>query len=171
MDSARSLDRDLAAYTLERCLDSFMSFIVATTDPTRSIAEVLAGVVATAHDRIAIVGGPRSGKTTLSNTIRDRPVYHGDDYAHLGWSEASEYLAVVVNEAPGPLVVEGVSVPRALRKGMRVDAVVVLEGSHVELTPGQASMAKGVWTVFAEWRAANPEIPVFVVGPDGVVRG
>src|SRR5262245_4436614 len=32
------------------------------------------------YSRVAIVGGPRTGKTTLSATVSDRPVIHTDDF-------------------------------------------------------------------------------------------
>ena len=112
------------------------------------------------YQRIAIAGGPRTGKTTLSTRVTDRPVVHGDDFIALGWSQASEALAAQVNASVGPLVVEGVQVPRALRKGMAVDVVIWLERPYVTQTPEQAIMAKGCRTVFDEWRAANPTVPV-----------
>lgn len=123
--------------------------------PSDWVASVL-----TSHARIAIAGGPRTGKTTLSQRVTDRPVFHGDDHIALGWSQASEHLAAQVNAAAGPLVVEGVQVPRALRKGMRVDVVIWLERPYVAQTPEQAIMAKGCRTVFDEWRSANPTVPV-----------
>ena len=110
--------------------------------------------------RIAIAGGPRTGKTTLSARVTDRPVYHGDDHIALGWSQASEALAAQVNASVGPLLVEGVQVPRALRKGMAVDVVIWLERPYVAQTPEQSIMGKGCRTVFDEWRAANPAVPV-----------
>lgn len=110
--------------------------------------------------RIAIAGGPRTGKTTLSQRVTDRPVYHGDDHIALGWSQASDELARQVNASVGPLLVEGVQVPRALRKGMAVDVVIWLERPYTPQTPDQAIMAKGCRTVFDEWRASNPTVPV-----------
>jgi dephospho-CoA kinase len=112
------------------------------------------------YPRLAITGGPKTGKTTLSNTANDRRVVHGDDRIDLGWSESSLAMARDVNEWPGPIVIEGVQVPRALRKGMRVDAVLWLSTPRVPLTSAQAAMAKGVQTVFDEWRAQNPHVPV-----------
>ncbi len=112
------------------------------------------------HQRVAVTGGPKTGKTTLTQHLPCR-VVHTDDAMHLGWSEASAWVAEHVNSLQGPLVVEGVAVPRALRKGMRVDAVVYLEGPHEELTKGQKAMAAGVWTVLKEWRDANPDVPAY----------
>jgi dephospho-CoA kinase len=112
------------------------------------------------YQRIAICGGPRTGKSTLAKQVTDRQVIHTDDYMGIGWSEASAAVAAFVNNHPGMLVVEGVAVPRALRKGMRVDAVIWLPNAHAPLTVGQSAMAKGCRSVFDEWMAANPTVPV-----------
>lgn len=104
-----------------------------------------------AHRRVAIAGGPRCGKTTLTRTVTDRTRMHGDDYVDRGWSEASERLAADVNGLQFPFIVEGVQVPRALRKGMRVDCVIWLSIPHVPLTKQQEAMAKGCGTVMREW--------------------
>lgn len=118
--------------------------------------------------RICITGGPRTGKTTLACTIADEygdhastTVGHTDDLIdklkHLGkeaWSAASAEVATWL-DAPGPWVIEGVAVSRALRKwrdahpgaAPPVDRVIYLSEPHEALTPGQAAMAKGVATV------------------------
>ncbi len=132
----------------------------AGSNPAAHIAEWFRCVLAR-YLRVAIAGGPKTGKTTLANLVPGKR-FHGDDHIGKGWSEASEALAVEVNDYTLPLVVEGVQVPRALRKGMRVDAVIWLEQPHVKLTKEQATMAKGVATVFAEWRADFPHVPVLV---------
>lgn len=118
-------------------------------------------VMLRAHERIAIIGGPRTGKTTLSHYVDDRPVVHADDLIKLGWSEASASLSKMVNDIRGPVVVEGVAVPRALRKGMRVDAVLWLSKVHHPQSSGQASMTKAVQTVFDEWAADHRDVPVY----------
>jgi hypothetical protein len=67
----------------------------------------------------------------------------------------------MVNAQDGKCVIEGVRVPHALRKGMKVDAVIYLTQPKVEQTPKQISMGKAVRTVFNEWRASHPDTPVF----------
>jgi hypothetical protein len=109
--------------------------------------------------RILITGGPRTGKTTRANASAGDcgPIRHTDDLiATHGWSEASEVVAGWF-DAPGPWVIEGVAVPRALRKWLRghadgtpCDVVLLLEHPHVPLVAGQAAMAKGLWTVWSE---------------------
>lgn len=128
--------------------------------------------------RICITGGPRTGKTTLASALwidlalatgmaQDsglRLVRHTDDLIeklkHLGkdaWSAASAEAMTWLDE-PGPWIVEGVAVSRALRKwrdqhpGARppVDRVIMLLHPHESLTKGQLAMAKGVQTVHDE---------------------
>lgn len=128
--------------------------------------------------RIVILGGPKTGKTTLANAWfeahdwpHDAPdcdgcgvLRHTDDLIeqckHLGrdaWSEASRIASTWLDE-PGPWIIEGVAMARALRKwrdqhpGERppVDRVIRLTTPHVELSKGQAAMAKGEETVWAE---------------------
>lgn len=116
--------------------------------------------------RIAITGGPRTGKTTYAERragdlyghgVDGLELRHTDDLIHLGWSEASEAAAAWFDE-PGPWIIEGVAVSRALRKWRErnpgkpppVDEVYYFSEPHVPLTPGQATMAKGVRKVHDE---------------------
>lgn len=113
--------------------------------------------------RICITGGPRTGKTTLAREMdagcQPRGLLrHTDDLMHLNWSEASHRVARQWFNEPGPWIIEGVAVSRALRKWREqnpgepppVDRVIYLRTPHEELTPGQRSMAKGVETVHRE---------------------
>lgn len=122
--------------------------------------------------RIVITGGPKTGKTTLAMTMpqpHDETgpciVRHTDDLIPLGWSEASQAAALWF-DAPGPWIIEGVAVSRALRKWRDqhpgepppVDRVIMLTQPHQPLTPGQQSMTKGVDKVHDEivgWLESN----------------
>ncbi|TXH11826.1 MAG: hypothetical protein E6R03_13975 [Hyphomicrobiaceae bacterium] len=114
--------------------------------------------------RILITGGPRTGKTVLAVKLSIQSglqVFHTDDLIDVGWSEASANAAEWM-EQPGPWVIEGVSIPRALRKwlaahpeGKPADKIIYLSVPRVELSSGQAAMAKGVATV---WREVVPEL-------------
>jgi len=105
--------------------------------------------------KIAIIGSPKSGKTTFSSSFVGN-VKHTDDLISLGWSEASEKASFWFDESVD--VIEGVAVPRALRKwlernktGKPVDKVIiVVNASFCELSKGQLSMAKGIVTVWNE---------------------
>jgi broad-specificity NMP kinase len=109
-------------------------------------------------ERIAIAGGPKTGKTTLSGSLGGC-VRHTDDLIEKGWSEASLEVSKWFDDHIIS-VIEGVAVPRALRKwlqshpsGKPVDKIIYLHKSHATLKPGQVSMAKGCLTVFNEIRA------------------
>ncbi len=107
--------------------------------------------------RIVIAGVPRTGKTTLSTRLGVDTVRHLDDLiATHAWSEASEAASRYFDE-PGPWVVEGVQSARALRKwlarnhdGKPCDVVYLMMSPRMALTRGQATMAKGVATVWDE---------------------
>lgn len=117
--------------------------------------------------RICITGGPRTGKTTLAEKLQrnglvnDQTVAtlrHTDDLIGLhDWSSASQAASEWL-DAPGPWIIEGVAVSRALRKWRDqhpgepppVDQVIFLHTPHGELTRGQVTMAKGVESVHAE---------------------
>lgn len=103
------------------------------------------------YPRVAIAGGPRTGKTSLAQHARDgRLVVHTDDF--IGHGDWAAMPGLVIDAAgSGPCLIEGVQVPRALRKGLRVDAVVWLETPRVHLSPRQEGMLKGTAKVFEEW--------------------
>lgn len=116
--------------------------------------------------RIVILGGPKTGKTTVAEQIwreaeqrharagtSHGPARHTDDLIHLGWSEASQAASAWLDET-GPWIIEGVAAVRALRKwrdqhpGKRppVDRVIYLTKPWRGRTPGQEAMAKGHYT-------------------------
>lgn len=120
--------------------------------------------------RICITGGPRTGKTTLLRQLMETEriavgcSFHTDDLIeqckHLGreaWSEASHIASTWLDE-PGPWIIEGVAVSRALRKWWEanrldrppVDRVIYLRSPHQALSNGQQRMAIGVRTVHDE---------------------
>jgi len=108
--------------------------------------------------KIAIIGAPRAGKTTLAAKLAAElgvQVRHSDDLiGTLDWSAASEHIATVWLPEPGPWIIEGVAVVRALRKwldahptGLPCDKIIVLETPRVALTSRQAGMAKACATI------------------------
>ncbi len=109
--------------------------------------------------RVLVVGGPRTGKTTLAVHIAaqtNSPVHHTDDLiGSFDWSSASEVAATWFSQ-PGPWVIEGVAVVRAVRKwlatndGKPADRVVLLQQPKVARNGGQRAMAKGHDTVWDE---------------------
>lgn len=118
--------------------------------------------------RILITGGPRTGKTVLADqmahALAELSPAHTAVLRHTDsligthdWSQASAQVACWFDE-PGPWIIEGVAVPRALRKWRTnhpneappVDRVIYLREAHQDLTAGQQRMAVGVRTVWAE---------------------
>lgn len=111
--------------------------------------------------RIAIAGGPRTGKTTFAAKLDDggygKHVYHTDSVKDEDWSQASLIASRWFDEVDGPLIVEGVRVPHALRKWLDkhkddgqkpVDVVYLLEEPQVAQTARQRGMSAGARTVF-----------------------
>ena len=108
--------------------------------------------------RVAIIGSPRAGKTTLAQELgRSMPcvILHADDLMPLGWSAASAELARVLHTT-SDLIIEGVAVVRALRKALGacrcapVERCIVLERPREHLCRGQLAMARGCATVLRE---------------------
>lgn len=115
------------------------------------------------YARIAIVGGPRAGKTTLSRLARDRSVIHTDDFRARSWEAVPHaVIADVLDLAKdtNKYIVEGVQVARCLRKGLEVDVVVVLMDPIEALSPRQEGMRKGVVTVLADWYKDHKDTPL-----------
>lgn len=106
--------------------------------------------------RICITGGPGTGKTTLGRELAkslDLPLLSTDDFIAMGWSEASAHVADKFADGAARIV-EGVAVPRALRKALLArptekpcDRLIVLTKVHRAQTPKQAQMGAGVHTV------------------------
>lgn len=108
--------------------------------------------------RVAICGGPKVGKTTLSRESGRADITHTDDFidAFRGLERsalADALCAALANEKT--FLLEGVWAAHALRAGLTVDVAIWLDEPHVEQTPGQTNMAKGVSTVFDEWALAD----------------
>lgn len=106
--------------------------------------------------KLAIAGVPRAGKTTKGRKVGVAlgSVRHTDDINDLEWSKQSETVAGWFSEGG---VVEGMTVPRALRKwlaanpeGKPVDEVVFMQKPHIELNEGQDRMGKGAKTIMDE---------------------
>lgn len=117
--------------------------------------------------RIIIIGGPRVGKSTLSEKLRDElgieTLRCSHDLETLfpvtrkeSWSEQSDHASKWLDE-PGDWICEGVQMARALRKWLAANPDKPLDADILTLhqpfetrLPGQESMTKGVFTVFRE---------------------
>ena len=113
--------------------------------------------------RILLAGGPNVGKSTRAALLGAElgcDVRHSDALITThAWSEASAEVATWF-DAEGPWVIEGVAIPRALRKwllahpvGTPADLLLWGTVTHVPTTSGQTAMAKGCATVWNQVRA------------------
>ena len=90
------------------------------------------------HKRIAVVGGPVTGKSMLTDEVTDRPVIHSDEIPHenISWSEHSHRVKEKA-EKEESFVVAGVAADRAVRKGLQVDAIVHCTEPRTKYKSGQ----------------------------------
>jgi len=106
------------------------------------------------YKKVALTGPPKSGKTTLANEIKDRPIIHTDDYAHLAWKDQAT-APLIKTATLDKFLIEGVQVPRALRKGLEIQIVICLGMSLEPLNTYQAGTAKSIRTILAEWSRSS----------------
>lgn len=114
-------------------------------------------------ERVIIIGGPRTGKTTLARQLSPA-ARSTDDIIGLGWSAESEAVSHWFDER-GPWVIEGVTIVRALRKWFErnplvpreriaqrkpCDRIIFLRTPFVRLNPKQLSMADGHETIWGK---------------------
>lgn len=89
------------------------------------------------HKRVAVCGGPVTGKSIVTDNCSDRPVFHSDDLMELGWSEGSQKLKELAEDHES-FCVAGVAADRAIRKGLEVDAVIHCRTPRKTYSKGQA---------------------------------
>ena len=109
------------------------------------------------YDRIVIAGPPKSGKTTLSHQVNDRPVIHADDFVRMPWSEQPDAVIEAVAGKPR-WCAEGIAAHRALARGLSPDVVVYLAEPKVPLGRGQLHLADQV----AQWMRDYGGLIVFL---------
>ena len=130
--------------------------------------------------RTLITGAPRTGKTTMALSLtkahvpsvfkRDQLRHFCTDPQHLcpagvngtppelDWSACSQWVCDKWLSLPGPWVIEGVAVPRALRKWQAAhpnepppcDQLIVLTEPHEALSQRQEAMGIGLLSVLAD---------------------
>lgn len=108
-----------------------------------------------ALERVVILGGPKTGKTTLALEMQAQGrVRHTDDLMRLEWSASSQLASEWFDLPYG--VIEGVAAVRALRKwlkrnatGKPCDRIIYLTRFHERPTDGQKAMTKAISTIFA----------------------
>lgn len=93
---------------------------------------------------------------------------------NLSWSESSQYIADNWLTLPGPWCCEGIAMARAVRKLVNSERSAVLDGADIFVltdpvdgvteSSGQAIMARGVMTVWAEVADLFPQAQVIETG-------
>lgn len=111
------------------------------------------------RNRIAIVGGPRTGKTTFARAHAEKlglPLVSTDDFIPLGWSGSGAKAADVIAGARR-LLIEGVAVPRALRRLLAdhprrrpIERLIILTRPKIKRSKRQDAMAKGLAKILGE---------------------
>jgi hypothetical protein len=116
------------------------------------------------HRRVGLTGAPRSGKTTLADLV-PRATFHTDNYMSTGWIEqprriidAVNRFEAIVTSGPG-FILEGVQVPRCVRAGLELDAIVWIEYVPEER---HRAMTRGMITVLQDVIQSNPSLPIYV---------
>lgn len=110
-----------------------------------------------AHPRVALLGGPDSGSKELAHTICEgRPIFYASDYDRGDWKGIPGAIRDALTSIDSFLLVGGVHVARALRKGLEVDGILYLD--HRDRLSSQTN------TIFMEWRRTHLLVPV--ISPD-----
>ena len=97
------------------------------------------------YRRVAVVGGPVTGKSIVTDSVSDRPIIHSDDIPHedITWSEHSQAVKEAC-ERHETFVVAGIAADRAVRKGLEVDAIIHCTESRALYSQGQRTLKKQI---------------------------
>jgi len=108
--------------------------------------------------KYVIIGGPRTGKTTLGTQLAEAagvPLQSTDSLKHLDWEDVTPIVVSWLLD-PTPSVVEGVRAIHALRVIQDHDLVnfrvILLLLPQVEQTGKQMAMADGILTIYRRIR-------------------
>ncbi len=92
---------------------------------------------------------------------------HTDDFRDYAWADVP-FRAIDEIDTMGTgsrFVIEGMQVPRTLRKGLVVDAVLWLPQELEHNSKGQMAMGKAASTVLAEWSVTHQDVPLLTAPP------
>lgn len=130
------------------------------------------GAIKKGHAMVTMIAGwSGTGKTTLAEAMAADlgvSLLSTDAFIGLGWSAGSAHVAELCADG-APRIVEGVAVPRVLRKLLAAaptvrpcDRLIMLTQAHREQTPGQVAQGKGHDSVLAEIMPALVALGVVV---------
>jgi hypothetical protein len=115
--------------------------------------------------KIVVTGPPLAGKSTLAvalSKVLNVPLLRTDALIEMEWSAASEEVAKWLDR-DGPWIIEGVTVPRAIRKWRRTwgdetpppfDKAIVIPNSRLPQTSHQKAMGTtvmGLMNLYKGW--------------------
>lgn len=134
------------------------------TETRKRVEVIVKAAEVNGAERIGIVGGPNSGKTTLATALAEElgwPHLETDELLKIdprpAWSEMSLIIANEWLSGDTTMVIEGTPLARAIRKAIKLrgdhglDLIVRIEGTFERNPPpGRVSMRKGIDTVWAE---------------------
>lgn len=113
------------------------------------------------HPRLALSGVVKSGKSLLTDLeTPDRLVLHTDELQGHQWEDIPDVVLQTL-AAEKEFLLVGTQVPRVLRHGLKVDALIWLNAPLETLTPRQQAFGRGIRKIMHHWRRENPKIPVY----------
>lgn len=113
-----------------------------------------------AYKRIAVTGPPGSGKTTLTEDVDDdRPVIHTDDWKHIPWSYQPHKILKAL-EGLDSFVVEGIAVPRLLKRDLKIDLLIILQEPRVVITDAQEKLWNNMVPTLSMWLQRSGHVQI-----------
>lgn len=125
-------------------------------DHRLQMLHTLAADLAQRYQRIAVAGGPLTGKSIFGQHIPpERRWVETDQFMDQPWDQQPQWATWALNGYDEWLLT-GVQTGRVLRKGLEPQLVVWLATPLEPLSPGQETMRKGCVKIFEDWMAARP---------------
>ncbi len=109
--------------------------------------------------KIAIIGIPKSGKTTLANRLAERlgyPLVHSDDQIGVGWGNQKAFTLEAIAVHGENVIAEGVTVARVLNQ-WNPDRVIQCYRADLA-SPRHAPIASRVKRAAQEWNGPFLEV-------------
>lgn len=122
-------------------------------------------------NKIAIVGRPGVGKTTLATKLSDDlgiPLIHTDNYKDKANFIDVPLLVLADLQTMSRYIVEGVQAARVLKRGLNPDSVVVLD-SDEEIEEKHRSIASMSSNAIQEWMMNPVEPNLYHISKESII--